>query len=308
MPEAMLARTVRLLALAALALLALPSAGQAYVLEGQAWPGGVIRYYNAAPDQQWALTQAVNAWNRSGAQVRFVPAPASEAQVVVRHPGSACTSKAWASVGYAPSAYVDVSRLDDRSPFCNRYAAAELLVHELGHVLGLGHETRGCAAMNPDGYLQGPSLCPQAPSWQWHCRLLEPDDVAGAIAIYGGAAAQLPAQPDCDLYAPIRAPGKLAVAWSGVEGQLRVSFRRPASIRVPDFLRGRGPEAYAVSLTPGTTCPTDPGSLPHYRWRVPPGAMQAEYETPTSGPSCLAVWAFDSFGRPSRAATLVVTA
>src|SRR5881398_867317 len=114
MPQAVLARIIRLLALAAVAVvpLVLPSAGSAYVLSGRAWPDGAIRYYNAAPDQQWALTQAVNAWNRSGASVRFVPVPASEAQVVVRHPGGSCTSKAWASVGYARSAYVDISRLN----------------------------------------------------------------------------------------------------------------------------------------------------------------------------------------------------
>jgi len=39
------------------------------------WPGGVVRYYNAAPSQGWVLWQAVSAWNRSGAKSDSPNAP-----------------------------------------------------------------------------------------------------------------------------------------------------------------------------------------------------------------------------------------
>jgi hypothetical protein len=301
---------VRVLACATLGAcsLAFPASGQAYVVQGRAWPGGVVRYYSAAPDQAWALQQAVDAWNESGAHVHFVAVPESEAQVVVEHLPVACASHAAASVGYGRGAHVYISRLDGRSPFCNRFMSARALAHELGHVLGLGHEVTGCAAMNPQDYLQGPSLCPRAERWEWRCRLLEPDDVAGAIAIYGGYAVPQEGSGDCDLYAASRPPSGLEVGWTTVPGQLRVSFRRPPSARIPAFLVGRVPEAFQVAFAAGSTCPADPTGLTHYRWDVPAGGTQVVGEMTSPGTYCLAVWADDAYGRPSRAAALVVKA
>src|SRR5438105_8038773 len=78
-----------------------------YVTAGRPWPGGVIGYYNAAPDQAWALQKAVDAWNESGARVRFVPVPASQAQVTIKHfPDVPCTVNAASKIGYTPDARV----------------------------------------------------------------------------------------------------------------------------------------------------------------------------------------------------------
>src|SRR4051794_9427775 len=79
----------------------------AYVAHGRAWPGGVIRYYNAAADQAWAVKRAAATWNASGARVRLVAAPASQADVRIEHfPGVNCTINAEATVGYGPKARI----------------------------------------------------------------------------------------------------------------------------------------------------------------------------------------------------------
>jgi hypothetical protein len=66
------------------------------------------------------------------------------------------------------------------APDLDRYSAAQVIAHELGHVLGLGHTTVPCAAMSAGWY------CPDAPAGEWRCRLLERVDVEGAVHLYGG--------------------------------------------------------------------------------------------------------------------------
>src|SRR5262245_26136848 len=96
-----------LLAFAVPALVLFAGAADAYVAEGHPWPGGVVRYYNAAPDQAWAVKRAVTAWNSSGAKVKLVAAPASKADVRIEHfPRVSCTINAEATVGYSYNARV----------------------------------------------------------------------------------------------------------------------------------------------------------------------------------------------------------
>ena len=82
----------------------------AYVGQGRTWPGGVVRYYNAAGDQSWAVERAVAAWNGSGARVKLVAAPAAKADVRIEHfPKISCTINAEATVGYvAQGAHLDL--------------------------------------------------------------------------------------------------------------------------------------------------------------------------------------------------------
>ena len=280
----------------------------AYVVQGRAWPGGVITYYNDAPDQAWAVKQAVDAWNSSGARIRLVAAPASTAYVRIEHfPGVSCTN-AEATIGYAPNARIWIFRRNERSPYCNSYMAARSLAHEFGHVLGLGHETRGCALMNPSGALQGPLLCPKAKLWQWRCRLLTPDDVAGAIALYGGTAKPQTGPTDCDLYAGIATPTGLTVTATTVSHQFRVSFLRPPSVTVPAFLSAedRQPESFVVASST-RACPSDAHRYHRILWDAKVGATEDTYITLPTGASCVSVWAVDSFARPSdRPATTTI--
>jgi hypothetical protein len=272
-----------------------------YVASGRPWPGGVIRYYNAAADQAWAVQQAVDAWNSSGARVRFVAVPAAQAQLRIEHfPKVPCTINAQASVGYRPNARVFVFDLDQRSPYCNAYMAVQTVTHELGHVLGLDHELHACARMNPSGGLQGPSLCAPAKRWQWRCRLLTADDVAGAIALYGGAPSRQRGPVFCDDYAGIGSPTDLQVTRSDGPQEIRVSFRRPTSLTVPAFLavQDTKPESFVVAAT-ANHCETNARAHPRYFWHAQPGQLQEKLMPLPPATFCVTVWAVDSFGRPS---------
>ena len=66
--------------------------------ESTRWPNGVVRFYNAAADQQWAVDQAVAAWNGSGAAIRFVPVAARDADLVIEDSGAVCHPGAEATV------------------------------------------------------------------------------------------------------------------------------------------------------------------------------------------------------------------
>lgn len=298
----------RIAALAALLLLLLPAAAASpYAVQGRAWPGGRILYYNAAPDQAWALGQAVSAWNASGAAVRFVPASRARAQVTIEDlPGSDCNDARGsvggeAHVGYTSHSVVYVVPLEAETQKCSRFSAAQVLAHELGHVLGLGHETRGCATMNPSGTLRGPSLCPPVPLGDWACGLLEPDDVAGAVALYGGVARKRGPRA-CPLYAAIAAPRSLALAGSGVPGGVTATFVRPADPVLPLFLNGiRGQASFAVAVG-RDACPTVPGA--RTAWTAQPGGAQsAGFDSLAAGRWCVAAWAYDRLGRRGARAT-----
>ena len=73
--------SLRLIVAAAVALLVCVAApaSEAYVVKGKPWPGGTIRYYNAAADQAWPVARAVYVWNHSGARIRFVPSSRASA-------------------------------------------------------------------------------------------------------------------------------------------------------------------------------------------------------------------------------------
>ena len=163
---------------------------------GQRWQRTTISYYVSDRSLVWPVQWAAHAWSSSGANVRFVPAKSrNTAHVVVvrKQPRARSTEAGLADVtsyGNAISrAYVGLrGGLDP-------YQLALVATHEFGHALGLDHEDRSCAIMNSwiTGYR--PEKCSQPPAGYWWCRLLAADDIAGAIAIYGGRA-RAPKQPE----------------------------------------------------------------------------------------------------------------
>jgi hypothetical protein len=130
--------------------------------------------------------------------------------------------------------------------------------------------------------------------------------VAGAVALYGGVARPQSGPQDCDIYGGIRAPTGVKVESTSEKHWYRLGFRRPASIAVPAFLAVQlsRPEGFVTAVT-SDRCATDPYAFVRRFWSVKPGLSQLERVRLERGTYCVAVWAVDSFSRPSpRPATL----
>lgn len=279
---------------------AAPKAQAAFKFAGWRWSSGRIRYYNAARRSHWAVEQAVKAWNQSGARVKFVETSRSRARLVIRYlPTRQCVGFAYAQPVYDASrrvarAEVVIPRPRSTNAFCSRWGQALVVAHELGHVLGLGHEGRRCATMNAATTGLVPAGCPPQPEWRWHCRLLEADDVRGAVRLYGGRVKPRPPRL-CDLLRPPAPVTGLAATPSPAGfGQVDVSFARPAQPQRLPFMR-RQQEQFAATIAPGA-CPTESGFSE--AWTVGVGATQTTtLYAQAPGSHCVSVWAQDGVGR-----------
>ena len=301
-----------LLLMAVPALAGLPGDAGAFVVTGRPWPGGTISYYNAASDQAWAVETAVRSWNSSGANIRFVATSRSGADVVLTHfTTSACSSPGRlgeATVGYGRHSVVYLNPRIDSSTTCNSLTTAVAVAHELGHVLGLEHETRRCAVMNPHATVFGPEHCSHH-GLTWRCHLLTADDVAGAIRLYGGSMTPFSGPEECPMYEPISPPTGLRATSRPDQAALALAFTRPAEPVVPAFIErilwkvspsgGRSSYAYGRYAD---RCPDRPSFRAARRiaWRVGVGGSESIYTpTPPRGVYCYVVWAADHASQPS---------
>ncbi len=282
----------------------------AYTLGGGKWSKGQVPYFLAAGQHRWAVKKAVRAWNKSGARVRFKAVRRSKAKLIIGYYSRRVQPRATdqcgsghATLGYVPGASrVWLPRLTRRSPYADHNCAL-IVVHELGHVLGLAHEERRCATMNSTSVNLSPRHCPPNREWEWRCRLLERDDVRGVVKRYGGRVRRARTPAMCDFYVPEAPPIDLA-ATPYFDGAA-VSWSRPAASPVPAWLLGarstggfqRVP-SYAVAAA-RDVCPAAP-AVPSYGY---PGGLGETASTYVAlgdpGRYCIVLQTFDELARPS---------
>ena len=128
--------------------------------------------------------------------------------------------------------------------------------------------------------------CPKPPApWQLRCRLLEPDDVRGAIKRYGGRAKGYAAE-FCDFAPPPVPPAGLTAAYDAATRSIALSWTNAVNPYVFAV-------QWVVSKDVCATAPTGAGAVtqPGPGTGVNPAAGAAP------GNYCVAMWSQDRFDR-----------
>ena len=193
------------IAAALLVLVACAPPAHAYRYDGPRWPGRTITYYNLT-GYKTPVREAVRAWNASGVALRFRAVSRRNARVLI-HGGHGRGCQGIAQVGYDRGSRASV-RLGSGCEY--ESSMTHVAAHELGHILGHDHDNLVCALMNSSGR----SRCEPEPDWSYRCRVLERDDVLGAVRRYGGTVKPVREQPFCPVFAPPTAPAGFALAYT----------------------------------------------------------------------------------------------
>jgi predicted Zn-dependent protease len=180
---------------ACLVALLVPASAGAYTFEsGGRWEIDRVTYWVGSSVLLTPVTNAARAWNKLGLRVHFVRVTRrKDAFVTIKADAQNCVGGVTQVVGISQTStapgqaaqldYIARARMLV-SRGCSTSLATFVVAHELGHVLGLDHEPRACALMNPSGDGQGISpQCANAPA-SLRTRLIKPDDVTGARKLY----------------------------------------------------------------------------------------------------------------------------
>ncbi|MBC2958914.1 matrixin family metalloprotease [Nocardioides deserti] len=217
------------------------------------WPGRTIRYHETLPAKwDWSLDRAVERWNRSGGNIRFVEVPRSKARLTIRY-GNTGGADGVGTLGYQATNYVHLApfyKQADALRAETRVWVGRLLAHELGHVLGFDHTGGRCSLMYPFFDMGGCPLLSATPG-SYECRWIDKPLLRRFVAWYGGRARLAPRR--C-LIEPLPAPLR-DVGFSGgqpADGPVRITWR-PVSGARP------GTKVF-VTVWKAPTCGTRPRS------------------------------------------------
>jgi predicted Zn-dependent protease len=185
--------------------LACPAAASAYRWqpEHHRWETESLPVWVASPSLRSPVARAISKWNALHLRVRFTRVTSKrKAFVTIRLDGNACVGGVTQILDAHESGAVNGRRFSLRyiararmliAPHCGSDLTTFVVAHELGHVLGLGHETHKCALMNPSADAGGSSR--QCPGLTIAARARNPiraDDRAGVRALYRRPFSTLP--------------------------------------------------------------------------------------------------------------------
>ncbi len=130
-------------------------------------------------------------------------------------------------------------------------------VHELGHIIGLGHRDTACLVMNTKPR-PGCGYAPRKPA-KVMCQMPMPGDVAGAVRRYGGrVAVRKPRHNLCDKF---RRPGRPGLSVATEKGGVLGLVVKTGSLPPPFRPAGNGGRV-TVMVTPTSPCPYRKGGRP----------------------------------------------
>lgn len=289
--------------------LAAPTGAAAYQIDEKvgADAGRVVTYHNTAPEHDWAVEQGARAWNRSGADVEFKEAPRDEAELILEATtqglkGHAQSTLRGDGVQRPGDSRVSLPVASGGSAREQRFSVALIAAHELGHVLGLNHEDSRCATMNSTITAAAPIRCDQPPANQWRCGLLEDDDIAGAVKLYGGRA-NPPARRYCPKVPPKpKAPPPPPPDPLTPAAAVEVTSAPGESSRVlVRWLNGPSDRVRSVVVARARDrCPARPGRLERETVKADPGREGSVTFPLDVESACYAVWSRDRKGTLSR--------
>ncbi len=206
----------------------------------RAWKSRTVRYFAGdAKKYRKQIRQAVEAWNTSGVKFRWKPASRRDAKLDfvvtrnVRGDGEAISDGRNGTIKLAPGLLTGA-----HSPQEANVKATALVAHEMGHIMGLDH-SRKCAAMQAFVHA---SCKPPSDDWLYRCRILEADDIAGAIKVYGGKRKQL-APKFCAFEPAPRPLEEFAGTWDPDQQNIVLTWKPPqdSDLRTLAILSG-GPD------------------------------------------------------------------